>query len=58
MLCLEGGRTGGIFLRGGGGGIACPGFSVHFFRLGVSKQNGIDYHWLRPPSIGIHAESG
>ena len=33
-------------------------FSVHFFRLGVSKQNGVGYRWLRSPSIGIHAESG
>ena len=26
-------------MRDGGSGIACPGFSVHFFRLEVSKQN-------------------
>ncbi len=34
-------------MRDGGSGIACPGFSVHFFRLGVSKQNGISFHRLR-----------
>ncbi len=35
------------FFRDGGSGIACPGFSVHFFRLEVSKQNEKVCHKLR-----------
>ena len=50
-------------MRGGGSGIACPGFSVRFFRLGVSKQNDVGFHRLRdalkrhPCRIGLNRAS-
>ncbi len=40
-------------MRDGGSGSACPGFSVRFFRLGVSKQNGEGFHRLQGLALKI-----
>ena len=55
-LCWEAERTHGReFFAGRRQRDCLSRFSVHLFRLEVSKQNGVSFHRLRSSSSGIHA---